>query len=225
MVFVNKQALVFGSSSDIGRCISTELVRAGYIVTGTYFNTRGFGHKLVHCDIRDLTQVDRVFDYFSVNTLDVVVLSAFPFLENDPFDWSAFMEAQRFHAGHMRAMVNSFHALKRGGRIVNILGQCVRNGLPAAPHYSAFFAQMHNFAKSVNGNPRYGKSDQINMLDVLLAAVDTREWNGVSQSVKAAYEQKMGKFIQPEEVARRVLFELSCQTMATELVIDGSVLV
>lgn len=180
---------------------------------------------MLTCDIRDLDQVDKVFA--SITELDLLVTSAFPFLEDNPFNWAAFENAQRLFAGHVRAMHNASTLMTNGGRMVNILGQCVRNGLPSAPHYSMFFAALHNYGKSINGNPRYGKArkNPIQVLDVLIAASDTREWDGVSAAVKASYEKGMSQFIPPEEVALRVLFELGLEVMATELVVDGYVLV
>jgi NAD(P)-dependent dehydrogenase (short-subunit alcohol dehydrogenase family) len=218
-----KKALVIGIGSTIGKHIALQLEADGYTVYGSYCNTLTPGPRNYPCDLRSQAQVDALFGRFGY--LNVVVLAAFPFFEADPFDWHAFEEAQTFHTGNMRAIWQASRTLDPGGRIVNILGQCVRNGLPSAPHYSAYFAAMHNFSKSVNGHPQYGKRGRVSMIDVLLAAVDTREWNGVSPEVKATYEARMSQFIQPAEVARRVVFELSCEVMATELVVDGYVLV
>ncbi|HSV94579.1 MAG TPA: SDR family NAD(P)-dependent oxidoreductase [Spirochaetia bacterium] len=216
---MKKVALIFGASSTIGGCISKELSQE-YETINTYFHTPI--PNAFKVDIRDFDQIDYLIK--NLPRLDVLVLSSFPFIEADPFDFNSYSQTESIHTGHMRAICDAAPLLmKNNGRIVNILGQCVRNGLPAAPHYSAFFAAMHNFGKSVNGT--YGKSKKISVVDVLLAAVDTREWNGISPEIKKRYEEKMSQFISPSEVAKRVAFELSCEVMATELVIDGYVLV
>lgn len=91
-----------------------------------------------------------------------------------------------------------------GGKIFNLLGQCIERGLPGAAFYSAAFAFLHNWGNSING--REGKAGKVAVCDLALGPVNTRTWSGLSDEVVARYKAKVQQFIPPAQVAETILF-------------------
>ena len=203
---MTKNVLVLGGASDIGRAIITEF-HPDYDVVSTYFNStdvaRTLPGKALRCDIRDLKQIDYVFEQFK-DGLDLLITSAFPFLEGDNLDFQGYLEAELFLRGHVYTITKAAKIMTKGGKIFNILGQCVERGLPGGAFYSASFAYLHNLGNSINA--KEGKTGKISVCDLLLGPVNTREWNNLSDEVVNRYKEKVVGFIEPKQIAETVRF-------------------
>ena len=106
-----------------------------------------------------------------------------------------------------------------GGKVINILGQCVERGLPGGAFYSAAFAFLHNYGNSING--REGKAGKILICDLLLGPVDTREWNGLSEEIVLRYRTKVSQFVSPQQVAETVAFLARQEVMPSTFKLDA----
>lgn len=200
-----KNVLIFGGASDIGKAIVSEF-HPDYAVVSTYFNSEEVAKtlpgKVIRCDITNLGNIEKVFD--QVPTLDLMVTSSFPFLENNNLDFLGYLRAEAYLRGHVYAFTQAAKKMNKGGKIFNILGQCVERGLSGGAFYSAAFAYLHNYGNSINA--KEGKAKELSICDILLGPVDTREWDGLSEEVVARYKQKVAGFIDPKQVARTVKF-------------------
>ncbi len=216
-----KKALILGGGSDIGGAIVREL-SPDHEVTSTYFHSAAeaalLPGKIMQCDIRDLQQIQAVIDEVGEN-IDLLITSAFPFLEGDNLDFNAYLEAQAFLTGHVYAILTAAKKMNHGGRIINILGQCVERGLPGGAFYSGSFAFLHNLSNSINA--REGKAGKVAACDLLLGPVDTREWTGLSTEVVDRYKAKVVDFIKPEQIARTTRFLVGEAVMPSTFKLDG----
>lgn len=216
-----KTLLVAGSSSDIGREIVYRAMDNGWQTVGTFNSTLPQGHEVFHCDLKDSNSIDEFFRRLEGRKLDAVVMSSFPFLTSDPMDIDQANEAISLLAGHIRFLSLATKRLASGGRIINILGQCVNSGLVEASHYSGAFAYMHNWAAAVNSHPRYGKAGKVWITDLLLALVDTRELYGMTDEDKDRYAASMLRLITAEEVAYQVFAQIESPFPVTSVMMDG----
>lgn len=198
-----KKCLVIGGGSDIGASIVKTMHKSGYEVYWTFFNTerRDMPSKGIKCDLRNQENIRGVFRKFS--SIDVLVMAAFPFFEDDNLDFDGYIKAEKFLRGHILSMILASEKMNNG-KIFNILGQCVERGLPGGAFYSGSFAFLHNFGNSINA--REGKQSKVSVCDLLLGPVDTREWNGLSEEVINRYKSKVKDFINPQQVADSVAF-------------------
>jgi len=199
-----KNCLVIGGGSDIGGAIVRQLHAAGHNVTSTYFHSceqaKKLPGKIIKCNLNHVVEILDVLDV--TGNLDLLVTSAFPFIEAHNFDYGAYLEAETILRGHIFAITNAVKIMNRGGKIINILGQCVERGLPGAAFYSAAFAFLNNYGNSVNG--KEGKEGKVQVCSLLLGPVDTREWSGLSEDVVKRYKTKVADFISTKQVAKTV---------------------
>jgi NAD(P)-dependent dehydrogenase (short-subunit alcohol dehydrogenase family) len=203
-----KTCLVLGGGSDIGGAIVRKLHDDGYFVYSTYFNSEKEALKLpgrhIKCDLTDINQVAELFMGDEFEAPDLMITSAFPFIEGDNFDFNKYVEVEKFLGGHVFAMTCASQRMAHGGKIVNILGQCVERGLPGGAFYSAAFAFLNNYGNSINA--REGKTGKLQVCSLLLGPVDTREWSGLSPEIVDRYKAKVIDFIKPQQVAETVAF-------------------
>ncbi len=216
-----KTLLVAGSSSDIGKSIIFEGMDRGWSTIGTHFSTLGQGHEIHLCDLSDDDSIKSFFKKLGNRRIDAVVMSSFPFLTADPMNIDQANQALKLLAGHIRFMSLATQRLVEDGRIINILGQCSIHGLVEAPHYSAAFAYMDNWAKSVNSNPNYGKNGKVWITSLLLALVNTRELNGMTEEAKSRYWTSMVRIIDDTDVAHQVWSLIESPYPITSVMMDG----
>ena len=213
---MKKKCLIIGGGSDIGRAIVNTL-QNDYEIIWTYCSTIiDLPGKSMRCDLTDMEQIKELFS--KIDKLDLLVTSAFPFMEYDNFDFDGYLKAETFLRGHVLAMTLAARKMT-DGKIVNILGQCVERGLPGAAFYSAAFAFLHNFGSSING--REGKMGKVAVCDLLLGPVNTREWQGVSATVVERYMSKVRDFISPQQVANTVKFLASQRILPSTFKLDA----
>jgi NAD(P)-dependent dehydrogenase (short-subunit alcohol dehydrogenase family) len=215
---MKKTCLILGGGSDIGSAIVKELA-SSHVVHWTSFNTKPRAdqpgiHRM--CDLRDVEQVRRVFE--ELPQMDVLVTAAFPFLESDNLDFAGYLAVEPFLRAHVLAITLAAEKMK-GGKIFNILGQCVERGLPGGAFYSGAFAFLHNYANSING--KEGKARKVSICDLLLGPVDTREWSGLSPDVVLRYKAKVAQFISPQQVAETVRFLESQEVLPSTFKLDA----
>lgn len=217
-----KNALIIGWGSDIGWAITRKLNSEGYNTTSTYNNSKIEAEKLpgkiIHCDITDLKQIDDVIKEVWV-WVDLLVTSAFPFIEWDNFDFETYLEVQKILTWHIYTITETSKIMNDGWKIVNILGQCVERWLPGWAAYSAAFAFLHNYSNSINA--KEWKTWKISALDMLLWPVDTREWDWLSEEVIQRYKSKVADFITPEQVADTIHFLINQKVMPSTFKLDG----
>ena len=152
-----KKCLIFGGGSDIGAATVNALANE-YEIVWTFYGTKrsDLPGKAIKCDLRDIGQVAELLD--QVDSLDLLVTSSFPFLESANLDFEGYTKAEKFLRAHVLILTEVGKKMN-GGKIINILGQCVERGLPGAAFYSAAFAFLHNYGNSVNG--REGKAGKV----------------------------------------------------------------
>lgn len=216
-----KTLLVAGSSSDIGKSIIFEGMERGWSTIGTHLSTLGQGHRVRPCDLSNDVSIDSFFTQLGCRTIDAVVMSSFPFLTADPMNIDQASQALKLLAGHIRFMSLATQRLVENGRIINILGQCVNSGLVEASHYSAAFAYMHNWAAAVNSHPEYGKKGKVWISDLLLALVNTRELDGMTEEDKSRYTASMVRIIEADDVANQVWSLIESPYPITSVMMDG----
>lgn len=221
----DKKALVFGGSSYIGSMITKKLAFGDHVVHDTYFDHSerciyGLGKDIVHhhCDIRDLNQVHDLIK--EVGELDVLVTAAFPWCASDNFDFQGgYLLAEKFLRGHVFAICEVIKIMRKGGKIINILGQCVDKGLPGGAFYSASYAFLHNLSMSINA--REGREGKIFSYDLLLGLVSTPAWESLPEEVLQPYREKMFEFIEPAAVADVVKFIVDSRVGPTKFKLDA----
>lgn len=212
-----KKCLILGGGSDIGAATITALAQEFEIVW-TFFatNRSDLPGKSIRCDLRDIGQVSELLN--QIDSLDLLVTSSFPFLESANLDFDGYIQSERFLRSHVLILTEVGKKMN-GGKIINILGQCVERGLPGAAFYSASFAFLHNYGNSVNG--REGKAGKVSICDLLLGPVDTREWSGLSEEVVFRYRTKVAQFISPRQVAETVAFLARQEVMPSTFKLDA----
>lgn len=213
-----KNAIIFGGSSDIGVGIIHALEKH-YNINYTYYSNKQVDvkHKSFKCDLRDIENIQNIFDELS--DIDLIVTSSFPFISTDPLNFTHYIEIESFLKGHIKIICEGAKKLNKGGKIINILGQSADYGLPSAPHYSASFSYLDNMSKSINAT--YGRKGVFSIHNLLLGPVETKLWNGVSDGEREAFNKRVVKFTLPKQIGQEVLHIASSEVGPTKIVLDS----
>lgn len=219
-----KKALVLGGSSDIGSAIVKKLSFAGYVVHDTYYEhpgklIHGLGEKVIHheCDLTLLSHVEAMIRH--IGEVDLLVTAAFPFIESDNLDFDGYDKNEKFLRAHVFVICEVAKKMNKGGKVINLLGQCVDKGLAGGAFYSASYAFLHNLSMSINSQE--GRQGQVSSHDLLLGPVDTSMWKGLSEDVLQRYKEKVLDFIEPEAVADAVLYIAESKIGPTKFKLDA----
>ncbi len=145
--------------------------------------------------------------------------AAFPFLVTQSGSFKDYQVVEAFLRGHVYAMTQAMENMRRDGRIINMLGQCVERGLPNAAFYSAAFAFLHNYGNTLNAVE--GKSGIVSVCDFLLGPVDTREWDGMDEELLLRYKNKVKQFIDPTQLANLVRNFAELEVMPSTFKMDA----
>ena len=168
----------------------------------------------------DITQTEAIEEVFvRVGEIDLVVTAAFPYINTALDSLDDYIKMEQYLRGHVAVFTLARKHLKKGGLLVNLLGQSADYGLPSAPHYGASFAYIDNLAKSYNA--RYGRAGEMNVFNLQLGPVETSLWAGVSRDERKYFEDRVQAFIQPKEVAELIYNVAHMRVIPTKLVLDG----
>ena len=215
---MKKKALIIGGGSDMGSAIIKRL-SSEYEVSYTYRTCRdylpdGDQHRL------DITHTEEIAALFErIGPLDLVATASFPYINTSLDSFDDYLMMEPYLRGYVAIFAQSKKHLKKGGLLVNLLGQSADYGLPSAPHYGASFAYLDNLAKSYNA--RYGRTGEMNVFNLQLGPVETSLWAGVSKDERKYFEDRVSSFIEPSEVAELVYNIAQMKVVPTKLVLDG----
>lgn len=150
-----KQAVVIGGTSGIGRAIADRLLDSGFEVLVTGVSGKGGedlkpGMRAVRLDVSDLTAIDAFFR--ALDAVDVLVNCAGTNRRRgQEFDPDVFEYIVRVNLlGTMRACYAAYPLLKRqGGSIVNIASMFSTFGSGSIPAYASSKAAVVALTKSL----------------------------------------------------------------------------
>jgi len=216
---MKKNLLLFGGSSDVGEAIIKELSN-DYNIYATR-NTGKIFSKVKQtflCNLRKLKDIKEVVK--NVPSLDAVVFSTYPEILNDAKDFNGYLKTETLLRGYMYAMTEVINEkLKKGGKIINILGQSANNGLPDAPFMGMGLAAIHNYSKSVNAT--YGRKGDFAIYDILMGPMNTKMWDRIPGKITKDWRDNSKEFVNPNIPAKYVKQILENSIGPTEIIIDG----
>jgi NAD(P)-dependent dehydrogenase (short-subunit alcohol dehydrogenase family) len=219
--------LITGASRGIGRAVATAFAEGGDRVAVHYSTRRtaaeatltglaGQGHMLVHGDISDPAQAERVVEetVVTLGKVDVLVnnaavMTAHPVQTTSYPQWQAAwnstMNVNLFGAANMSYCVAS-HLIARSapGAIVNVGSRGAFRGEPDHPAYAASKAALHALGQSlaVSLAPQ-----RISVASVAPGFVATERVSGRLEGAKGdriAEQSPFGRVAAPDEIAAAV---------------------
>ena len=221
-------ALVTGGSRGIGRAITLELASQGIQVAFTYHSNHEAADTLCRevkeldgesvafqQDVSDFEGVKSVLAAVKdrcgpvtmlVNNAGITRDKPLALMQED--DWRMVVETNLYGTINVsRAAIFDFMKQKRG-RIINMTSVSGQTGLPGQTNYSASKAGIIGFTKALA--KEVAKSD-ITVNAVSPGFIETDMLNAMSDEVRAQLLPSipMGRFGEPQEVAKLVLFLLS----------------
>jgi len=224
----SKVALVTGASRGIGRAVAIELAEAGYAIGVNYLTrradaaavvaaieARGGSAVAVAADVSDAAAVEAMFQALDrrYGRLDALVNNAGVGLRVDTITaiddqtWRQTLAVNLDGAFFcLRAAVPRLRAAG-GGRIVNISSGAAQSGGAIGAHYAASKAGM--LALTVKAARELAR-DRIGVNAVLPSVIETEMLDAIAATAEARERLRtqlpVGRFGQPEEVARLVRF-------------------
>lgn len=217
-----KKAVISGGSSGIGKSLVESFAQAGWRIHFTFHSNESAAREIesrfegkvkAHC----LNVADReACDFFCKEVLaeekaiDVLVNNAGitrdkPLFSMQDTDWTDVLQTNLSGVFHLTRRFVLDMLKKKKGRIINISSISGIHGLPGQTNYSASKAGIIGFTKALakEAGP-YGVTANV----VAPGGVATPMIEKLEPQVKAALLKNvpLGRFCEPEEVARVVLF-------------------
>ena len=220
----NKIALVTGGSRGIGRATAVMLAEAGaeVIICGRDPDSlertrREIGGRAIRCDVSKIDEIEAMMA--QIDQLDILVNNAVT-STSAPFD-ALTDDEFRYHIdvklmAYIRIARLALERMGEGGRIVNIGGMTARIVAPLRMTNGVVNAGVANFTKQFAGYAA-GRGVTVNCVHPGYTATERiqqifeREAKEARLSVEAIIEKRtgdipLGKLIQPEDLAKAVLF-------------------
>jgi 3-oxoacyl-[acyl-carrier protein] reductase len=223
--FVNKIALVTGSSRGIGRAIALRLAAEGADVVVNYnanaeaanevasdINASGARAIVVQADVGLTADVDRLVDQSlkEFGRIDVLVNNAgitrdTLIMRMSEADWDTVIDTNLKSAFLVTRAVMRPMLRQRGGRIVNITSISGVIGNAGQANYSASKAGLIGFTRST---AREVASRGITCNAVAAGVIDTEIWQGVPEAAVESLMQLVpaARKGTPEDIAEAVAF-------------------
>ena len=229
-----KTALVTGASRGIGRAIALELARAGASVVIGYRSgaeeaeavATEAGGRAVQADVSSADDARRLVD--EAGDLDILVNNAGVtrdgLLARMPEDdWRAVLDTNLGGVFHTCRAAARGMMRRRSGAIVNISSVVGLHGNPGQTNYAASKAGIIGFTKAL---ARELGSRGVRANVVAPGYIDTRLTQTLAAELKEAMltNTPLGRFGQPEDVARAVRFLCSDEASfitGEVLLVDG----
>ena len=243
MLLSDRNAVVTGASRGIGRAIAAELSRQGAFVHVGYrireadavetlrqIRTAGGDGAIIQLDVRDSASVKAAFRQAVSNrgSLDVLVNNAaisrdnlFPLLSTE--DWQEVLAVNLMGVvSCCRAVVGSMLA-QRGGAIVNIASVAGLRASPGQANYAASKGGVIALTRTLAAElaPRGIRVNAV-VPGLVAAGMASRIDNRIAEQRRN--QIPLGRFAEPEEVARVVCFLASDQAsyiVGQAIVVDG----
>lgn len=219
----NKKILVFGGSGGIGSELVRLLNNLDYEVFFTYFSNKQKSESLkgksFYFDLTDLENPkNKEFLSFNFSKIDSIVTCSFPFKKTS-FNLKSYEQYEKYLKGHLWIFDFGRKILKKGGKIINLLGPSAEKGYLDSPYYGASFAFIDNFSKSFN--IKNGKKGICSIHNILLGPVKTSFYDSLSASEKKIYREKVVDLLSPLDVSKEILHIINSRIGPTRLIFDG----
>lgn len=168
MSLKNKNAIVTGGATGIGKAISLKLSELGANVvvadinreaaesTADELSERSIGFE---CDVTDIDRIQRMVEHSvsELGSIDILVNNAgiagasgwFTRAESTEEDWKATYQVNVIGIQNVTAAASDHMKKRREGKIVNLASIAGREGRPSLPHYSASKAAVINLTQSI----------------------------------------------------------------------------
>jgi 3-oxoacyl-[acyl-carrier protein] reductase len=227
--FINRVAIVTGATRGIGRAITLELVRRGATVAFNYAKSSEAADKLreeiekaggkalqVQCDVADtnaaaemVKQTKEAFGRidFLINNAGITKDNLILRMKEE--DWDAVIDtnlkgAWNFSKAALRIMLRQ----DEGGSILNLSSISGVVGMAGQSNYSASKAGMIGLTKAL-AKEVASRKVTVNALALGLVATDMTEALDENYRTELLKQIPLGRFAEPEEVARIACFLLS----------------
>nr|WP_297935943.1 3-oxoacyl-[acyl-carrier-protein] reductase [uncultured Lachnoclostridium sp.] len=225
MLFDGKTVVVTGGTRGIGRAILMEFAKQGADVAFNYINSANEAEQLVkeieamgrkarafQADVSDSEAVRDMFKeiYETFETVDILVNNAGITRDKalalmGTSEWQQVIDTNLNSVYYCSKAVMVKMMKKRSGKIINISSVSGVIGLPRQCNYSASKAGIIGFTKSIAKEvAAYG----INVNAVAPGYINTAMVENLSEEIKQEGIRNipLGRYGEPEEVAKAVLF-------------------
>jgi NAD(P)-dependent dehydrogenase (short-subunit alcohol dehydrogenase family) len=220
MEFDGQRALVTGAGKGIGRAVVMDLAARGAKVVALSRSAEDLsslsedvGCETIACDLADLTAardaVKRALPIdFLVNNAGTTELT--PFLETELDEFDHIMTVNTKAPMVIAQLVaRDMIAREKKGAIVNVSSTASRLGLANHASYCASKAALDGLTRvmAVELGPHGIRVNSVNPV-VTLTPMAVKAWSDPEKSAPMLRRIPMGRFVQPEEVAKTIAFLL-----------------
>jgi len=221
----NKVAVVTGGAGGIGRAICQTLAREGATVAIVDVDLEGARRvvdqlasaggsaQAFKCDITDWKETTHTMDEILNlhQRIDILINNAglwqpSPFAESQPEDWEKEIRLIYYGTLHCTRAIIKFMIRQKYGRIVNIISDTGRRGVPRYSIYGSVKAAINLFGKSLSQEVgAYGITVNAVSPGIVETAQSLPDIDRLGRD-RLISETPLGRLVRPEDVANAVLF-------------------